>query len=129
MALYPFVYTISMSLSSAAEAMRASLHLYPRDISLTSYRMVLSNPEIVTGFNQLDSAHGLGHGTDALFYLSDGLSAGAARNAPTAVRCCSWCFFTMLFSGGIVPNYLLVKNLGLIDSIWALVLPADVDGV
>ena len=31
--------------------------------------------------------------------------------------------FTMLFSGGIVPNYLLVKNLGLIDSIWALVLP------
>ena len=49
MALYPFVYTISMSLSSA-EALRASLHLYPRDISLTSYRMVLSNPEIVTGF-------------------------------------------------------------------------------
>ena len=46
MALYPFVYTISMSLSSAAEAMRSGLHLYPRDISLTSFEMVLANPEI-----------------------------------------------------------------------------------
>ena len=49
-ALYPFVYTVSISLSTAAEANRDSLHLYPRDVSLAAYRLVLSNPDILNGF-------------------------------------------------------------------------------
>ena len=122
MALYPFVYTISMSLSSAAEAMRASLHLYPRDVSLTSYRMVLSNPEIVTGFTNSILRTVLGTAL-TLFFTCLTAYPLARREMPHRSPLLFLVLFTMLFSGGIVPNYLLVKNLGLIDSVWALVLP------
>ena len=104
MALYPFVYTISMSLSSAAEAMRASLHLYPRDVSLTSYRMVLSNPEIVTGFTNSILRTVLGTAL-TLFFTCLTAYPLARREMPHRGPLLFLVLFTMLFSGGIVPNY------------------------
>jgi len=122
MALYPFVYTISMSLSSAAEAMRSGLHLYPRDISLTSFEMVLANPDIVSGF--ANSVLRTVAGTAlTLFFTCMTAYPLARRELPHRGLLLFLILFTMIFSGGIVPNYLLIKNLGLIDSLWALILP------
>jgi putative aldouronate transport system permease protein len=122
MALYPFVYTISMSLSSAAEAMRSGLHLYPRDISLTSFEMVLANPEIVSGFS--NSVLRTVAGTAlTLFFTCLTAYPLARRELPHRGPLLFLILFTMIFSGGIVPNYLLIKNIGLIDSLWALILP------
>ena len=47
--LYPFLYTVSISLSTANEASRAGFHLYPREVTLTSYKVVLGNPNIEIG--------------------------------------------------------------------------------
>jgi len=122
MALYPFVYTISMSLSSAAEAMRSGLHLYPRDISLTSFEMVLANPDIVSGF--ANSVLRTVSGTAlTLFFTCLTAYPLARKELPYRGPLLFLILFTMIFSGGIVPNYLLIKNIGLIDSIWALILP------
>ena len=122
MALYPFVYTISMSLSSAAEAMRSGLHLYPREISLTSFEMVLANPEIVNGF--VNSVLRTVAGTAlTLFFTCLTAYPLARRELPHRGPLLFLILFTMIFSGGIVPNYLLIKNIGLIDSLWALILP------
>jgi len=122
MALYPFVYTISMSLSSAAEAMRSGLHLYPREISLTSFEMVLANPQIVSGF--INSLQRTVAGTAlTLFFTCLTAYPLARRELPHRGPLLFLILFTMIFSGGIVPNYLLIKNLGLIDSLWALILP------
>ncbi len=122
MALYPFVYTISMSLSSAAEAMRSGLHLYPREISLTSFEMVLANPDIVNGF--ANSVLRTVTGTAlTLFFTCLTAYPLARRELPHRGPLLFLILFTMIFSGGIVPNYLLIKNIGLIDSIWALILP------
>ena len=122
MALYPFVFTISMSLSSAAEAMRSGLHLYPRDISLTSFEMVLANPEIVSGFS--NSVLRTVAGTAlTLFFTCLTAYPLARRELPHRGPLLFLILFTMIFSGGIVPNYLLIKNIGLIDSLWALILP------
>src|SRR4028118_1075248 len=49
-AVYPFLYTLSISLSSAAGASAGGLHLLPTEANLTSYEMVLSNPNIITGY-------------------------------------------------------------------------------
>jgi len=49
-ALYPFIYTLSLSLSTAAEAARDGFHLYPREVSVTAYRMILNNREILVGY-------------------------------------------------------------------------------
>ena len=122
MALYPFVYTISMSLSSAAEAMRSGLHLYPRDISLTSFEMVLANPDIISGF--ANSVLRTVTGTAlTLFFTCLTAYPLARRELPHRGPLLFLILFTMIFSGGIVPNYLLIKNIGLIDSLWALILP------
>ncbi len=50
LALYPFIYVVSISFSTASEAAREGLHLYPREITATAYRMVLGNPEIIVGY-------------------------------------------------------------------------------
>ena len=122
MALYPFVYTISMSLSSAAEAMRSGLHLYPREISLTSFEMVLANPEIASGFSNSVQRTVVGTAL-TLFFTCLTAYPLARRELPHRGPLLFLILFTMIFSGGIVPNYLLIKNLGLIDSLWALILP------
>ena len=122
MALYPFVYMLSRSLSSAAEAMRSGLHLYPRDISLTSFEMVLANPDIVSGF--ANSVLRTVSGTAlTLFFTCLTAYPLARKELPYRGPLLFLILFTMIFSGGIVPNYLLIKNIGLIDSIWALILP------
>jgi putative aldouronate transport system permease protein len=120
--LYPFIYTLSISLSTASEASRDGFHLYPRVISLTSYKMVLSNPDIVRGF--VNSLIRTLLGT-TLTLLATCIAAYplARREMPHRSVIIFIIVFTMLFGGGMVPGYLLIKNLGLINTVWVLVVP------
>jgi len=122
LALYPFTYTVSMSLSSAAEASRDGLHLIPRQISVTAYEMVFRNPEIAAGY--LNTIFRTVVGT-LLTLLVTCLCAYplSKRHLPHRRVFTFFILFTMVFHGGIVPTYLLIKNIGLIDSIWVYVLP------
>ena len=122
LALYPFLYTLSISLSTAAEAQRDSLHLYPREISLMAYRIVLGSPEILTGFANTLIRTALGTVLTVLLTCVAAYPL-ARRELPHRGMIVFLILFTMIFSGGIVPNYLLVRDLGLINSVWALVLP------
>ena len=120
--LYPFLYTLSISLSSAAEASREGFHLFPRQISLTSYKMVLTNPNIITGYLNTILRTVLG---TALSLLACCVAAYplARKEMPHRSMITFLIVFTMLFGGGMVPSYLLIQKLGLLNSIWALVLP------
>lgn len=121
-ALYPFIYTLSMSLSSAKEANRSSLHLYPKEISVTAYKMVFSNPAIFTGFGNAVARTVAG---TILTILSTCLAAYplARKQMPHRGAITFLILFTMIFTGGLVPNYLLIRSLGLYNSIWSLILP------
>jgi len=120
--VYPFVYTLSISLSTAAEASRDGFHLYPREISLVSYRMVLTNPNIVTGYLNTLIRTALG---TALTLLATCVAAYplSRKEMPHRAVLTFLIVFTMLFGGGMVPSYLLVKELGLINTVWALIVP------
>ena len=120
--LYPFLYTLSLSLSSAREASRDGLHLYPAELSLTSYRVVLTNPNIVTGYINTITRTILG---TTLTVLATCIAAYplSRREMPHRSLITFLIVFTMLFGGGMVPSYLLMKNLGLINTIWVLVVP------
>lgn len=122
LALYPFVYTFSISLSTAAEAGRQGLHLYPREVSLTAYEMVFSNPEILTGY------------VNTLFRTVVGTGLTLLMTCMCAYPLSKKCLphrkffilailFTMLFSGGIVPTYLLINGLGLTNNRLVYILP------
>jgi putative aldouronate transport system permease protein len=122
LAVYPFVYTLTISLSTAAGVARGGLQLFPREISWTAYQMVLSDPGIRTGY--FNSLFRTVTGT-CLTLLMTSLAAYplSRKRMPYRKRIMFFLLFTMLFSGGLVPYYLLIRNLGLTDNRLVYVLP------
>ena len=120
--VYPFVYTVSISLSTAAEAQREGLHLYPREVSLTAYKMVFSSNVFLYGYANTLFRTIVG---TFLTLLMTSLFAYplSKRNLPHRGVFMFVILFTMVFGGGLVPMYLLIKNLGLIDNRLVYVLP------
>ncbi|RMH11023.1 MAG: carbohydrate ABC transporter permease [Gammaproteobacteria bacterium] len=127
MAIYPFVYMVVLSVSTAAEAARGGLNLYPRDITLTAYRMVFGNPEILTGY--FNTILRTVFGTIATLIMTCLCAYPLSRaHMPHRKALTFLVIFTMLFSGGIVPTYLLIKGIGLIDNRLVYILPVMLTG-
>lgn len=122
--LYPFIYVIMCSLSDSNYLVGAKgIMLLPKGFTLASYKMVLKNPNILSGYaNTLILVIG---GT-ALNLLMTSLGAFVLTRRDIAVikPFSVMIIFTMYFSGGLIPTYLLVyKYLHLGNTLWALVLP------
>lgn len=121
-ALYPFLYLLSVSLSPNNSLNLESLSLIPKEIDLSTYRKVFENENIGRGF--LSTFKRLIVGTPltvigtiiAAYPLSK--KYFPHRSFWTAVI-----VFTMFFGGGLVPTYLWMKQIGLMDNIWAITLP------
>lgn len=114
---------VNSFISEAEVARRGSFILWPQAIDLTAYKMLLANTDIiyqaygVTIFRTV-----VGSFISLLFTvtLAYGLSK---KNLPGNSFISGMIFFTMLFSGGLIPSFLLIKQLGLYDSIWVLIIP------
>ncbi len=122
--LYPFLYTLTISLSTAAEADRIGLHILPTPgkMSVESYRLVLRNKDIWGAYKWTLFRTVVG----TLMALVVTCFYGYALSRPGLPLkkfFSSYIMFTMLFSGGQIPIYLNIKALGLIDSVWVYVLP------
>lgn len=122
LALYPFVYIVLLSFATAADVARGGLLVIPRDFSAGSYDMIFHDPWFLRGFGNsvLRTATGV-----AATLLMTALAAYplSRPSLPWRRQLVFYVLFTMLFSGGLVPKYLLMKNLGLIDNRLVLVLP------
>ncbi|RYG34546.1 carbohydrate ABC transporter permease [bacterium] len=127
LALFPFAYVLSLSLSSAADVQRGSLNLVPSHPSFDAYRILFKNPDLATGL--LNSIVRTALGT-AMTLLATCVAAYplAQKTLPHRSLYIRLILFTMLFSGGIVPTFLLVRGLGMIDTVWALVVPGMLTG-
>ena len=122
LAVYPFLYILSMSLSSGVEANRIGFHIYPREISLASFKAVLSNPDILIGYANtiIRTVVGTALGVFMTAMLAYPLSR---KELPFRKTLTLFVLFTMLFKGGVVPNYILMSNLGLLNNRLVLILP------
>lgn len=119
--VYPFVYVIATSVGTAKGL--AANPLFPTDFSLAAYRTILSGGLVTNAL--LVSLGVTVVGTTLSVACTTTLAYGLTRTheVPGAKVCLYLVFFTMLFSAGIIPNYLLVKSLGLLNSYWSLILP------
>ncbi|EGL19067.1 MULTISPECIES: carbohydrate ABC transporter permease [unclassified Paenibacillus] len=123
--LYPLVFVLVASFSSPEAVMRGEVWLWPKDITWMGYTKIFQNNEILTGYlntivyTVVGTAINLILSVAAAYPLSRKDFAG--RNAISALM-----VFTMFFSGGMVPSYLLVKNLGMLNTMWALIIPGAV---
>ena len=120
--LYPLIFVLSASISDPSALMAGKVLLFPVGFTLQAYQAVLDYDQIWVGF------------ANSLFYTVAGtvvnlavtILAGYALSRKDLVGRNFFMFlfaFTMLFSGGIVPTYLVVNQLGLINTRWALIIP------
>jgi putative aldouronate transport system permease protein len=119
--IYPFLFLVASSFSSL-DATLAGFSLWPRAATVDNYVRVAANPLVYSGYGNTVLRTALGTALSLLvtFMLAYPLSK---RNFPLRNFWTGLIVFTMFFSGGLIPTYLLVRSLGLVDTIWALVLP------
>ena len=120
--LYPMYYVLIASFSDPDKVLTGKIFLLPNGFQLESYKTVFSNSEVMNGY-----LHTIMYATvGTLINLFVTLTAGYAlsRDDLRGRKPITLFFiFTMFFSGGTVPTYMLVKNLGLLNTFWAMVLP------
>ncbi len=126
LAIVPFLNVITLSLSSPEKASELGLHLFPTELYLGAYEKVINSSAIFNGF--FNSVYITVVGTVATLIVSS-LAAYPLSKKYLANRG-FWTgiiVFTMFFTGGTIPNYILVRNLGLMDMRAALILPSLVN--
>ena len=123
--LYPIVYVLSMSFSSARHVMLQDVWLLPKGPTLASYKLLLQNNDIwVAYYNTVWYAV---VGTLIGLFCTITISYAISRKRFHHRRIVTWfVMFTMFFSGGIVPTYILINQLHLDNTRWAIVLPSAV---
>ncbi len=123
--LYPLWFVVIASVSDPAKVVAGDVLLWPAGVSFEAYRMVFRDSMIMTGYRNtlyytiLGTAINLVMTVLAAYPLSRKDWVG--RGFFMAVV-----MFTMFFSGGTIPTYLLMNDLGLINTTWAIVLPGAV---
>lgn len=123
--LYPLLFIVSSSFSSSSAVIAGKVWLWPVDPTLEGYKAVFQYKKIWTGF------------ANSLFYTTVGTIVNVALTVMAAYALSRkdlrgrqfimlLFVFTMLFSAGLIPSYLVVKELGLLDTRWSMIIPSAV---
>lgn len=120
--LYPLVYIVSASFSSSTAVVSGRVWLYPVEPTLAGYEAVFKHRLIMSSFLNSVYYTVVGTAINVLFTLIAAYPLSRKdfmpRNGIMALF-----VFTMMFSGGLIPSYLVVKELGMIDTRWSLLIP------
>lgn len=122
--LLPILHLLAVSLSGQGPANANMVGLWPVDPTLLSYKEVFQDQKMLSAFLMsllrviLGVSVNMLLTTLAAYPLSFRREQFPGRNTYSGIL-----LFTMLFSGGMIPSYILINSLGLMNSIWALILP------
>lgn len=123
----PLIHIAAVSFSSSAAVTAGFVKFWPVDWTFRSYEHVFARGEIWVAMSVTVQRVLLGSAINLLITI---LVAYPLSKESTTFRSRTWYawifFFTMLFAGGLIPWYMVIKELGLLDTIWALVLPGAV---
>ena len=119
---YPVIYMLSASISNPQYVGSGEMWLWPKGITLEGYKRVFENTRIWNGY------------WNTIIYTVTGTAVSLAITLPAAYALSRRDFIgrgflmgmfmvTMFFGGGLVPTYLLIKDMGMINTIWAIILP------
>jgi len=126
--LVPIVNTLMISLSDKTSAAVGRVYLWPVNFTLISYEHMLEDTRFFTAFRVSVLRVLLGTSLNVLLSIHMAFPLSKSTRVFPKRNFFMWFIvFNMLFSGGMVPSFLLVRSLGLLDTIWALVLPGAVN--
>jgi multiple sugar transport system permease protein/putative aldouronate transport system permease protein len=118
--LYPLIYVAACSFSSTTAIIQGRVFLWPVDFSFTAYQAVFNYALLRTAFlNSL--LYVVGGTTISVVLLLLAAYPLSRPDMPGRKILQYFCVVTMFFNGGIIPNYILMRNLHLIGSRWALI--------
>lgn len=123
--IYPFWHTLMYSLSDTKEVTKHTVLFYPILPSLEAYKLILSTKQIYVAYGNTIARTVLGTLLSLLLTATTayplGISRFRGRNFFSLMI-----YLTMLISGGMIPTYLLVNSLGMINTFWALIIPGSI---
>lgn len=120
--LYPLIFVLSASISDPSAVSTGKMWLWPVDITFAGFKMVFQNDAIWLGYRNTIMYTIIG----TIIHLTVLLPCAYAlsrKEIKGKVYILWFILFTMLFNGGLIPTYLVVKSLGMLDTIWAIVIP------
>ena len=123
--VYPLIYVLSMSFSSPEAVMSGRVWLFPVEFGFEGYKAIFRNAQVLIGYR------------NSLFYMVVGTVINlfmtllaayplSRTDMPGQGPIMMLFTFTMIFSGGMIPNYLLVKELGMLNTIWSMLIPGAI---
>ncbi|WP_240414298.1 carbohydrate ABC transporter permease [Paenibacillus periandrae] len=119
----PFIYVISVSVTPISEVIKNDgLVLIPTKVTWTAYQEIMQGGRLADAYQATLFRVGVGTVVNLFFTILMALPL-SRKSLPGRSAILLFIVFTMLFNGGIIPSYLLVKEIGLLDSSWALVIP------
>lgn len=125
--ILPLINVLAISFSSSTAAAAGFVKLLPVDFTLSSYKYALQKHEFVDGFFVSLKRVGLGYAINMLLSILVAYPLSKEKKALSLRNFYAWFFIiTMLFSGGLIPTYMTIKSVHMLDTIWALVLPGAV---
>ncbi|WP_235885294.1 carbohydrate ABC transporter permease [Paenibacillus cymbidii] len=120
--LYPFWQLVILSFSDAAEATTLGFHFWPAAWRMEAYRFLFSTADVTRAYVNTILRTAIGTGVMLLFTVIAAYPL-SKRELPLRGIITVYLLVPMFFSGGLVPTYLLVKRIGLLDNFWVLILP------
>ncbi|WP_071131881.1 carbohydrate ABC transporter permease [Enterococcus timonensis] len=125
MCLLPFINIVASSFATSGEISTRPFILIPRTFTIDAYRYILSTPTIFKSVGV--SIFVTVIGTFVSMVLTSFMAYGLSRRYLHGRGILNFIVvFTMLFSGGMIPGFILVNSLGLMNSLWALILPGSI---
>lgn len=125
--LFPLIHIFALSLSSNSAAQAGWVTVYPVNFTLDSYKYILQKPEFFKSFGVSLLRVVLGTVVSVGLTIISAYAMSQPDERFHARKYYVWVFLvTMVFSGGLIPLFIVVKSVGIYNTIWALVLPSAV---
>lgn len=125
--LFPIVHVLALSFSSSSAATAGKVMFLPVEFNTKSYEYALSKGEFLTSFAVAIKRVVLGSSLNMFLTILAAYPLSKEKNEFHMRDFYAWFFFiAILFSGGLIPWYMVIKETGLLNSIWALIIPGAV---
>ncbi len=120
--LYPFIFVFAGAFNQGTDYMKGGVYFWPRVFSLDNFRMILNDSRLLIGFKNTIARTVLGT-VSATFFTSMVAYAISRNDLPFRNAISRFNLFTLFFAGGLIPFYLVLKNLNLLNNFMVYIIP------
>jgi len=120
--LYPFIFVLVGAFNEGTDYMKGGVYFWPRVFSLDNFTLILNDNRLLIGFKNTIARTVLGT-VSATFFTAMIAYAMSRKDLPFRTAINRFNIFTLFFGGGLIPFFLVLKNLNLLNNFWVYIIP------